>query len=501
MNKKMYLASLKLIFWQALYLGATLTIYYFLINIFGLHKLFDVLRINFLFNFSVFITSFILAVKTVKKKEPKVFAQHRLFLLFYALNIFILFSLAALLLVFFKGWSIGIILLILFLSYIYYYFCRLVYREAFWSKPWLSAIVLVIVVSVGYSFAFIPSFINYHKEYETAKVGDDFTYYHKIDLDGIVEKRELENENSAREVLELIKLINKRDVIIDPGEQLPYIIPTKEELDLVSSIANKSYLDFSKEFLSEKSRATGAIVVLPLNNLRIFYRGAIKMALLEYEAGSTNEALKTLDDLLLIGNQMIDAEGDYTLLRSVGSGMIRETFGNLLQLYEDDSPEAIAINDKIKKLDDMQRGRQSLLSFSFHISDNMIGSSKNTASFFKHLEAAKDNIGGDFDSNLAKHFLSRKISLSDVITEDNRIEFENVMGPLVILPIMMPYIVSTEFNIGNDYIIYREMKKLSKEPGHELLEKYFSTSYSDFLKDYEEASEEGRSVFYENNSQ
>jgi hypothetical protein len=132
MNKKMYLASLKLVFWHALYLFVALAVYYLLVNvIFRVDKLFDVFRINFLFNFLVFITSFILAVKTIKRKEANILTKHRLFLLCYALNIFVLVCLIVSPLIFFKGWSISAIFLILLLAYIYYYFCRLIYREAF----------------------------------------------------------------------------------------------------------------------------------------------------------------------------------------------------------------------------------------------------------------------------------------------------------------------------------------------------------------------------------
>jgi hypothetical protein len=497
MNKKMYLASLKLVFWHALYLFVALAVYYLLVNvIFRVDKLFDVFRINFLFNFLVFITSFILAVKTIKRKEANILTKHRLFLLCYALNIFVLVCLIVSPLIFFKGWSISAIFLILLLAYIYYYFCRLIYREAFRPRPWLSAAVLGIVILILYLIAFTPSFIDYQKEYEKIKVSDDFTYYHKLDLSAIVGERELENNNSAREIAKLAKLTDNSERITDSGEQLSYIVPTKEQMDILSAIAGKDYLSFSKEFLSEKARATGATMTLPLSGLRYFSYGVAKTALLKYEAGSEEEAKNDLNNLLLAGNQMIDAGGDSSVVRSVGESMIRKAFGVLTQIYGDDSLEAAIISAKTKELDSMGGGSQSLKMYLWSANEDMIGSSKNAALFFKHLDIVKNDVGGDFDFSLAKYFLSKKTYLNESMIDISGNKLEDIVAPVVILPVIVPYLIGFEMNIGNDYVIYREMKKLSKEPGHELLKNYFSVSYSDFLKEYNEASEEASSVFY-----
>lgn len=64
-------------------------------------------------------------------------------------------------------------------------------------------------------------------------------------------------------------------------------------------------------------------------------------------------------------------------------------------------------------------------------------------------------------------------------------ELEKLVLSIMILPIMLPF----ELNVGNDYIIYREARKLIKEPGHELLEYYFNSTYVDFMSMTEENEE------------
>ncbi len=48
------------------------------------------------------------------------------------------------------------------------------------------------------------------------------------------------------------------------------------------------------------------------------------------------------------------------------------------------------------------------------------------------------------------------------------------------------YLASFKLNIGNNYIIYREIKKLAQESEYEILSYFLENNYSDFVKKIEE---------------
>jgi hypothetical protein len=493
MSKKTYLVSAELFLRQMIYFAVAVIAYYFLVDvILNLEKLFDVLFLSPLFYFIALIISFILAVKTVKKKNAEIFSNHRrLVLLFYVVNIFVASLPVVAFLIFFKSWPVDLLLLELFCLYAYYYFSRLVYRESFTGKPWVTAMVLVVLSIVGYSVAFIPPLLNYQKAYKEIKIEDNFIYFYKLDLSALVGEKQFEKKNSAKEMIRLIKLINADEELKDKGEQLSYILPTEEELALLVDIADNEYLSFSDEFLSKKTREAGGTMIISLNNLRLFSRGLAKVALSESAVGSKEEARKKLDDLMLVGNQMLDADNDSLIVRLVGESMIREAFVVLSQINYD-GYEADIVATKIEELENMRNGNRALMSGLTEMNNKFFGSSVGAASFFKHLEAVKEDVGDDFDDSLITYFLSGRFIVSNLTYPDSEggVLQESVISSIEFLQII-PYMVS---ETGKGYIVYREAKKLSQEFGHETLKYYFTHSYSGFIKANHQAMEESSSA-------
>ena len=484
MNKKIYLASVKLFILHTLFLVVLASVYPLFVDyIFNVEKLFDVLLITTIFNILALIISFYFAVKIVKKERSELFENHhRLVLFFYVLNLAILVSLIFIFLIIFKGLAISIFLFggLILLLYIYYYFLRLVYCISFFGKLRLTFIVLTVILLVGYSlFLFLPQ-NNYKKIYKQTEVKSNFSYFHELDLYNIVGKRDLQDKNSAEGLAELINMIATDEKILDEGEKLPYILPTEVELDLLSRISDYQYLNFSEEYLTREIRQTGATIVAPLNNLRSFSRGVVKLAEQKISE-DRGEAIGMLDNLLLLGNQMLSAKNETLISKLVGESMLRAGLGELTTIYENDNFKIEATTEKIKELDDMRNGQRLLRTAVFHMNDEMVGSSKNTAIFFKHFASQKHNIGNDFDVELLKN----NPSLIDGLITDYSTDLEKLVLSAMVLPIMLPF----ELNIGNDYIIYRETKKLAQEPGHEMLDYYFKTSFADFMKNRDESQE------------
>ncbi|MCK5061982.1 hypothetical protein KAR28_05565 [Candidatus Parcubacteria bacterium] len=457
-------------------------VYYLLVNIIlNSEKLFDILLITKFFGLAILTVSFVFAVKIVKQKNNKLFNnQYRLILFFYAVNIFLLLLAAFLFLVIFKGLRVGFFLLSgsILLLYIYYYFSRLVYYIAFFGKLRRTMLILTAIMLVGYCLILILPQINYKKVYNETEVKNDFTYFHKLDIDAIANKRDLRDENSAKKLTELINLIAADAQIKDEGEKLSYVSPTEEELRLLSEIANNEYLSFSDEYLPVESRKTGTKLIVPLNNLRAFSRGVVKIAEINRSTNFEEEAIDMLTSLLFVGNQMLDAKNDTLIVRLVGDSMMRSGFEGLSVIYKNDNQKIDMINEKIKELDDIRNGQRLLRTAVFHMTGEIVGSSKNTAIFFKHLSAQKHNVGSNFDMML----LENNMSLIDGLITRNSTELEKSALSMIALPIMLPF----ELNIGNGYIIYRETKKLKKEPDHEMLDYYFKSNYSDFMKEARE---------------
>ncbi|MEA3449387.1 MAG: hypothetical protein U9Q85_00170 [Patescibacteria group bacterium] len=481
MNKKIYLTSLKLFALHILFFSIAIGIYCLSVNvILNAEKLFDILLITKFFKLATLTVAFVFAVKIVKQKNDKLFNNHyRLILLFCAVNIFILLLAVFLFLVIFKNFHAGFFLVggSILLLYVYYYFSRLVYYIAFFGKLRRTTLVLAIILVVGYCLVLILPQRNYQKIYSETEVKTDFTYFHKLDIDDIAGKRDLQSKNSAKKLTELINLVSDDSQIKDKGEKLSYILPNEEELRLLSEIANNEYLSFSDEYLPAESRRMGIELIVPLNNLRTFSRGVVKMAEINRNTNLEEEAINMLNNLLFVGNQMLDAKNDTLIVRLVGDSMMRSGFEELSVIYKNDNQKIKIINKKIKELDDIRNGQRLLRTAVFHMNDEIVGSSKNTAIFFKHYIAQKDNIGSDFDYQIIGGLVNKKASINGYTTIDST-DLEKLILSIVALPIMLPF----ELNIGNNYIIYREAKKLSKEPGHELLKLYFENGYSDFMK-------------------
>ena len=482
MNKKIYLASLKLFSFHVLFLSVLIGAYRLLVNlILNAEKLFDVLLISAIFNIIALIVSFVFAVKIVRNKNSELFeSRHRLVLFLYTLNVFVLILLIFIFLIVFKGLPVGIFLFggCLLLLYVYYYFLRLLYYISFFGKLRKTAIVFVVILIVGYfAVLFLPQ-SNYKKVYNETEVKTDFTYFHNLDLEEIVGKRDLKDKNSAKEITELIKLTASDEQLQDEGEKLRYILPTEIELELLSSMAGNKYLSFSEEYLSKEIRKTGIRVLAPLNNLRTFSRGAVKSAERKKTEGLEGEAVDILNNLALVGNQMLNAKNDSIITRLVGASIAQAGLDGLFQIYENDNYKIEIITSKKKEMDNMKNGNRLLQAAVFHMNDEILGSSKNTAIFFKHFAAQKHNIGGDFDERLVVNYNSH---LSGYIT-DNAEDLERFILSISALPAIAPF----ELNIGNNYIIYREIKKLAQESEHEILNYYLENTYTNFIKNMEE---------------
>ncbi len=478
MNKKIYLASLKLFSWHLLFLGGLVGVYRLLVNvILNTEKLFDILFITTIFNILALIISFYFAIKIVKKEEKELFKyHHRLLLFLYILNFVILALIVFIFLIVFKDLSLSLFLFgaLILLLYVYYYFLRLTYYILFFGKLRLTIIVLVVILTLGYSLLLFLPQSNYRKIYNETKVGADFNYFHRLDLDDIVGKRNLQDKNSAKDLVKLINLLATDEKILDEGEKLSYILPTEVELELLSDIVKNIYLNISEEYLSKEVRKTGGMIVTPLNDLRFFSRGIVKLSEQKKEQGYDDESIEMLNNLLLLGNQMLSIKNDTLISKIVGDSMMREGLAELMVVYENDDFKIEAIASMIKELDDIRNGQRLLRTTVFHMKDEVIGSAKNTAIFFKHLVAQKDNIGSDFDMEL----ITNNMSLADGFIIHDSTNLKKFVLSFMILPITLPF----ELNIGNGYIVYRETKKLSKEPGHEMLDYYFKTSYTNFTE-------------------
>ncbi len=491
--KNIYLISIKLFSLHILFAGALIGAYNLLVKqIFNVEKLFDVLLITTIFNVIALIVSFVFAVKIVGKKNNELFeSRHRLALFFYVLNVFLFILLIFIFLMMSKVLTASIFLLgsCLVLLYIYYYFLRLVYYISFFNKLRKTAIVFVVILAVGYSLVLFLPQSNYKKAYGQTEVKVDFTYFHNLDLDGIVGNMDLKDKNSAKEMSELINLIATDEKLLNEGEKLSYILPTEIELELLSDMANNKYLSFSQEYLSKEMRITGIMIAVPLNDLRAFSRGAVKLAERKRTEGFEDEAVGILNNLLLVGNQMLNAKNDTLVTKLVGESMMHDGLDGLLQIYENDDLKIEIIADLDNELNNMRNGCRLLQTAVFHMNNAIVGSSKNTAVFFKHFAAQKHNIGSDFDERMV---VNNSSLIGGYITI-NTTDLEKLLFSIMTLPIRLPF----DLNIGNNYIIYKEIKKLSQESGHELLNFYFDNTYSDFIRAREEGTEKAGFIYVE----
>ena len=273
-------------------------------------------------------------------------------------------------------------------------------------------------------------------------------------------------------------MISADEKLIDEGEVLSYVLPTESELALLSIIAGNKYFSLSEEYLSKDMRQTGTVTFVPLNNLRFFSRGLIKLAEQKRAEGFGDEAVSMVNDLLLVGNQMLGFESDTLITKIVGESIMHDGLDWLLKIYENDDFKIKIITHLDNELDNMRNGSRLLQTAVFHMNNAIVGSPKNTALFFKHFTAQKHNIGSNFDQRL----VFNNISLIDGYISDDTKDLEKLALSIMVLPVMLPF----ELNIGNNYIIYKETMKLAQEPGHEMLNYYFENTFSDFIEKREE---------------
>jgi len=484
--KNIYLASIKLFILHIVFAGGLLGVYNLLIKqIFNAGKLFDVLLITAFFNVVVVIGAFALAVKLLKKHNEDLFHnRHRAILLFYALIIFGVSAIILLFAILFKGMplnnALSILACVSVFLFFYYYFLRLAYYVLILNKLRKTAIAFIALIMLIYFAAlFIPQY-NYKKVYAQAEVPKDFTYFHGLELDQIIEAGELENKNSALELAELMNMIAKNEKFKDGGETLYYILPNEAELKLLSDIADNKYLNFSEEYLPENLKKTGTTLIAPLNGLRGFARGIVKLSESKIENNQKGEAIVILNNLILAGNQLVSDTGDGLIIKIVGESIMQDGLGGLLKIYASDENKIGIINEKKNELTAMRDGNRYLLMAMSHATNEIVGLAKNTALFFKHYEAQKHNIGNDFDNKLAFSF--KHSMLKEYIRlNKNGTSLDEAVFSTVVLIAMLPF----NLNIGNEYIFYKKTAEIANGPGHEYLKNCLDNSYLTNIKNYD----------------
>ena len=304
-------------------------------------------------------------------------------------------------------------------------------------------------------------------------------------MDQIIGTGELENKNSALEMAELINMIAKNEKLKNDGETLYYILPNEAELKLLSNIADNKYLNFSEEYLPENFKKTGATIVAPLNGLRGFARGIVKLSEEKAENNQKDEAIAILNNLIIVGNQLISNSDDVLIIRIVGGSMMQDGFDGLLKIYEFNENKVKFINKKKNELTAMRDGNRYLLMAISHARNEVVGSAKHTALFFKHYEAQKHNIKNDFDHNLSSNF-SHSMLKEYIRLNKNGPSLDEAVFSTVVLTAMLPF----NLNIGNDYIFYKKTADIADEPGHEYLKNCLDNSYPENIKNYEENTAE-----------
>ncbi len=476
-KKNLILKSIKLFVLHFIVLSFLIGVEWFLIDyLFNLEKVLDVLSLTPIFNLFILLVSFVVSVKVIRNNDKVFFDRlYKKIFLIYILQVFILTGLYLLIS---RVLDLDIFLFggLIILLYCLYYVLNFAYLVVFQSKFRKIVIYSLCIFFSVYFVILISTQIIYEKEYKKYQAKDNLIYYHQLDFTEILGERKLKDENSAEELIELVKISLKQDRIEGKEEKRVYINPTDEQLALLSKIVEKRYLDIADEYLSKEIQRTVPELIIPTSGLRYFYQGVLVLSEEKIEAGSKEEAKKLLDELLLLGNQLL--ETDSLLPYSIGRSMLEDTLGVLEENFSDEIDRE-SIESMKSELDKMHAGFRVFFNPAVHMGENRPDVIEDLIIFLKNYEVYEDVVKDDFDYEMINSFLANDFWLNNILSLNGTNQSEKFFLSMLEKIFTLNY----GLNFAEKYIVYSQIKHFAQKPGHELLRYYFEMDSYDYVEE------------------
>jgi len=367
------------------------------------------------------------------------------------------------------------IVLICFFNYVY---LNIIYSVFILKKRRKIFVAITLLLVVSYTANFYLYRINFNKNYKNADIQEDFYLYPTININNITGYSFDRNGNSATKFIELINNLNNRKQQKDDTEvsAFNYIIPSEGDLEVLRLLNQAGYLSLSEEYMPDDIILYRNSMIVPLNNLRAFSRGIIKLTDEQISHNQFSQAKENLYQLLLFGDQLIRDKDDGLIVKLVGISIAKLSGEKLIELNQN-----VEVLEKyLRELDEIKNNSSALVKLELNVSHEFFGS-KNAALYFKFLDKYSDIISPD---PVIKYSFYN-MDMPTMWQGAGFIGFLEERGPSIGESLLsMAGGVLIKINVGKNYTFYNKAVELQKKNGSEEFNFYIDNNTLSIIKRY-----------------
>lgn len=277
------------------------------------------------------------------------------------------------------------------ISLLNYIFLNIIYSVFFQKKYIKMFTTVILILMVGYIVNITIYKINFNHNYSKANIQNNFYLYPQTNIKKVIGDNTNKYKNSAKKTIELINSLSSREQLQDTeNKSLSYIYPTENDLELLRQINQAEYLNISEKYIPDDIILCHDCMVVPLNNLRAFSRGVIKLVDNQLSQDKKTLATKNFNQLLLFGDQLIRDKDDGIIVKLVGISIAKLSAEKLSKL----NPDNEDLKNYLIELEEIKNNFSQLTKLELNVSDEVFGS-KESATYFKFYDKYRNIIYPD----------------------------------------------------------------------------------------------------------
>jgi len=358
-------------------------------------------------------------------------------------------------------------------------FLYIIYSFFFLKKYVKLGLVIVSLIVIAYGANIAIYWVSVSRNYRSADIQEYFHLYPKSDIRNIVSLNKDKIGNSAQYLAVLISSLSNRELIKDSADESTqdYIQPTEDDLKILSQIADNGHVSFSEAFIPDDILLERDNMIIPMNKLRNFSRGIVRLADERILAGQFAEAENDLNNLLLLGDQLLRDDDDGLIIKLVGISIAKLSSSKLIELHKNE----VELERYLTKLEEVKRSVSLITELGLNVSEGYYNT-RDVALYFKYLDMCSDL--AICHRPLIKHsFYSMDISL--LLHGVGYMEFPDDIGVNISESLIgMVSGVLVKMNVGKNLVFYKKVVELSKKEQSQMLNFYLNNNNLAIIKRY-----------------
>lgn len=458
-------------------------------------KILNVLLVSNFLDIVFIAISFLIAIKVLYKNNKELIEQNinKLLILF-----FITFSFFSILIIFvFNNSLFPRLFYLLFIWFLLSVYFKILFRVFFLRKSvkffwWTIGIFLS--VCILHFFIYIIIFNN---AYKNTKLPENFYLYPTINIAKELKPNQKFEGNSAEKVIELLNSLKDREISKNSANE-DVILPTQSDLKILEEIANKEYLSWSKQYVSEDVLFNNAVLIININKLRPLAKGIVQLSDTQIVNGQYGAARKNLVNLLIFSHQLINDKDDQLPERLSGIKIAELSGTNLITL--NDSNTEIIKKYLLEVTEILANTRVIVhIAISLGAYDSIYPySPKEIASFLKYFE--KYNTESELNHSLMAHnlYLVEMPTYGKISYLATEMTSQNIFKKIwYVIAVSFFEQLNKVINSGSNYVLYHKIVQINESNNTEALEFILNNDFNTFWKKYHEDQEKLNNIYKE----